>query len=336
MFSRHAETPPWVFAGPRGSAADFALDKPLQIEAALAAGMNVPRTSIAYAPNDVLTRAKELPLVLRPARAVASSADRLRRGRSRICGTEKELATALAEWAGSDPLLVQPYIRGTGEGVFGLATSDGIRAWSAHRRLRMMNPHGSGASACQSQSVAEQIRGQVEYLVCQVKWRGLFMVEVWMTRRASLVCGIQRPGVGQHGTRPSSESGIPAWAAKLALAQDFVTSDPRPSVSGAAVLRETSCILFLVRGLNRPHWLTGLLFGKQPTRSPERDYHNWRRSDQRYSGRISLLASRGMRKMTRRRHRYASRATFTLSGPTMEMVPACVGGRVSRRGYDAL
>src|SRR4051794_3304669 len=52
VFSRHAESPHWVFAGPRGSAAEFALDKPLQIAAALAAGMNVPPTSTAYAPND--------------------------------------------------------------------------------------------------------------------------------------------------------------------------------------------------------------------------------------------------------------------------------------------
>ena len=58
VFSRHAESPRWVFAGPRGSAAEFALDKPLQIAAALAAGMNVPPTSTAYAPNDVLARAR--------------------------------------------------------------------------------------------------------------------------------------------------------------------------------------------------------------------------------------------------------------------------------------
>ena len=178
-----------------------------------------------------------------------SSAGRLHRGRIWICGTERELATALAEWAGTDPLLVQPYIRGTGEGVFGLATSDGIRAWSAHRRLRMMNPHGSGASACQSQSVPEQIRGQVECFVRQVKWRRLFMVEFFATAPGfsgswNLTAGRgvvwHLPGVRTWNTR----HGRPNWPWRRISSHQT----REPSVSGAAVWRETCSLLFLVRG----------------------------------------------------------------------------------------
>jgi len=285
VFSRHAESPRWVFAGPRGSAAEFALDKPLQIAAAFAAGMNVPPTSIAYAPNDVLTRAKELPLVLRPARAITSSANRLHRGRSWICGTEQELATAVEEWAGSDPILVQPYIVGSGEGVFGLATSQGIRAWSAHRRVRMMNPHGSGASACQSQPVPEEIRGQVESFVSQVKWRGLFMVEC-LRDRAGLLWFVEFNGRawGSMALARRQNLEYPAWAAKMALAQDFVTLDPQATgIQCRSVARDILHLLFLVRGPQSAaladwpsFWKTAYAVVR------DRDYvYNWRPNDQR-------------------------------------------------------
>jgi predicted ATP-grasp superfamily ATP-dependent carboligase len=283
MFSRHAKMPGWVFAGPRGSSADFALDKRLQIEAALAAGMNVPHTSVASTPSEVLTRAKELPLVLRSARAVGSSANRLHRGRSWICGTERELAAALREWAGSEPLLVQPYIRGTGEGVFGLATADGIRAWSAHRRLRMMNPHGSGASACQSQSVPEQIRGQVECLVRQVKWRGVFMVE-YLRDCAGLLWFVEFNGRawGSMALARRQNLEYPAWAAKLALAQDFVTSDPQAiGIRCRSVAREMLHLLFVARGRKSAALADWPSFWKTAyAMVRERDHlYNWRPSD---------------------------------------------------------
>jgi hypothetical protein len=285
VFNRHAETPRWIFAGPRGAAADFALDKPRQIEAALAAGMNVPRTSIAYVREDVLTRARELPLVLRPAKAIALSADRLHRGRSWICGTEGELDAAVAEWAGSHPMLVQPYIRGTGEGVFGLAAADGILAWSAHRRLRMMNPHGSGASACESQSVPEQVRGNIEGLVRQVKWRGLFMVEFLRDCRGLLwFVEFNGRAWGSMALARRQSLEYPAWAAKMALAQDFDTAGSRSiGIRCRSVARDVLHLLFLVRGPKSTalaHWPS---FWKTAyTMARERDHlYNWRRSDQR-------------------------------------------------------
>jgi hypothetical protein len=283
-FSRHAAAPRWAVAGPLGAAAAFALDKPLQIEAALSAGMNVPRTSIAHGPSDVLARAKELPLVLRSAKAVASSADRLHRGRIWICGTEGELDVALAEWAGSDPVLVQPYIRGTGEGVFGLATADGIRAWSAHRRLRMMNPQGSGASACQSQAVPEQVRGNVERFVREIEWRGLFMVEFLRDSDGRLwFVEFNGRAWGSMALARRQRLEYPAWAAQMALAQKCDTSCPRSvGIRCRNVAREILHLLFVARGPKSAALADWPSFWKTAyAMIHERDYlYNWRRNDQ--------------------------------------------------------
>ncbi len=67
---------------------------------------------------------------------------------------------------------------GVGEGFFGIAHSGKMHACFGHRRLRMMNPAGSGASACVSREPdAEELRA-AETLVRLVAWRGPFMVEL--------------------------------------------------------------------------------------------------------------------------------------------------------------
>src|SRR5439155_9560936 len=66
LCSRLKLGPEWVLAGPRGAAAELALDKEIQIRCAKIAGLKVPTTTIAKTRQDVLARSKELPLVLRP------------------------------------------------------------------------------------------------------------------------------------------------------------------------------------------------------------------------------------------------------------------------------
>src|SRR5258708_5391042 len=43
----------WILVGPKGAAADFALNKSLQIEAAQKAGLNVPNTLITRSANEI-------------------------------------------------------------------------------------------------------------------------------------------------------------------------------------------------------------------------------------------------------------------------------------------
>ena len=80
--------------------------------------------------------------------------------------------------------MAQPQLRGTNEGLFGLATPAGVRAWSAHRRLRMMNPAGSGSSACESTVPDPELRDQVAEMLAAIGWQGSFMVEPCATYAA--------------------------------------------------------------------------------------------------------------------------------------------------------
>lgn len=168
----------FALAGPSGEQAVIALDKIAQIEIARRAGFDVLPTRVARNKDEVLRADNCFPLVLKPSQAVAYGDGRLRKGRGWICGNTKELERAVHGWAEAVPLLIQPYVVGTGEGVFGLSRVGGVDALSGHRRIRMMNPHGSGSSACVSQLVPPQLAAAAERFVEISNWRGLFMIEM--------------------------------------------------------------------------------------------------------------------------------------------------------------
>lgn len=72
---------------------------------------------------------------------------------------------------------MQPLIRGVGEGLFGYVGPRGVTAWSSHRRVRMVNPHGSASSACRSNPVDGDLIGPSERFLSAIGWRGMFMLE---------------------------------------------------------------------------------------------------------------------------------------------------------------
>jgi len=171
-------------AGATGTQAEAALDKAIQIEAAQKAGLTVPETRILTTPDDVSTLAETLepaiPRIAKPARAVVSHAGRLDKGSAVYLITRDDAAALTHQYdpRSSGPLIVQPLIRGTGIGVFGLATSAGVVAWSGHERLRMMNPHGSGSSACRSRIPDPDLQSRISDFLTLMNWRGPFMVEL--------------------------------------------------------------------------------------------------------------------------------------------------------------
>ena len=242
----------WILAGPHGSNAELALDKSLQNEVARAAGFAVPETTYASVPEDVFSRADQLPLVLKPAKAEITYGRSLRKCGSWICASGEELERALAEWGGAWPMLVQPFIHGIGEGVFGLATDDGIQAWSAHRRLRMMNPHGSGSSACVSLPVAEDLKLPIERFIRATGWRGIFMIE-FLRDRSGTAWFVELNGRCWGSMALSRRQGLeyPAWSAAWALnphsGNDFQPNGTRQLVC-RNVGRECMHLLFVLRG----------------------------------------------------------------------------------------
>ncbi len=252
LCSRLELPPGWLLAGPSGDAAEVALNKSRQVEFAARTGFNVPLTSLVHTARDLYGAVGSYPVILKGAQCLVQRESRLHGCRTWICADREELERACGEWAERVPLLVQPFIEGVGEGVFGLATLDGVRAWSGHRRLRMMNPQGSGASACVSQHVPDDLKRAAEAFIEQTRWRGLFMIEL-LREPSGRVWFVELNGRPWGSMALARRQGLeyPAWQVRLAL--DGQSAAGREQTGGAGVVcrhvgRELLHTLFVFRG----------------------------------------------------------------------------------------
>ncbi len=167
-------------AGAGEVAAVAALDKVIQIEAARAAGLAVPETTVWDGTPGTTPDVPAFPVIAKPGLALKEVDGRLPKGDAHYMAESSGLEPVFGSDRTADaPWLIQPLIRGRGEGVFGFATDTGeVTSWSGHRRVRMMNPHGSGASACESLMPDADLREKVTAFVTALNWRGPFMVEL--------------------------------------------------------------------------------------------------------------------------------------------------------------
>ena len=161
-----------TIVGPTGHLAALALDKREQLRLAAAVGLNVPASCEALNGKPTGTG----PWMVKPAMAVVHRDGQISRPAGRVAASAAEVRE-IAVGIGS-PAVAQPLIEGIGEGVFGLATPRGVAAWSSHRRIRMMNPRGSGSSACRSIPVDKDLIEPVRAFISAAGWQGLFMIEV--------------------------------------------------------------------------------------------------------------------------------------------------------------
>jgi len=277
----------WILAGASGHAAELAIDKRKQIQAATEAGFRVPWTWFAATSDGLVNCVKSYPVILRPACAVTPWDGRVRTGHNWICSDKSELRRALSAWSGRELVMVQPYLEGIGEGIFGLATNHGVVAWSAHRRLRMMNPHGSGSSACISQHVPDDVKEQVAVFVKSCGWRGMFMVELLRTADGR-VWFVEFNGRAWGSMALSRRQSLeyPAWTVKLALEPQFVPTCHVPTTEGVVCRnwgRELMHVLFVLRGPQSralrkwPSFWRTLIEVFRPHRNSS--FYNWRRDD---------------------------------------------------------
>jgi hypothetical protein len=279
----------WLLAGPQGSCADLALNKDIQVQKALEAGFNVPRALVAKTAKEILDfcGADLFPVILKPSECVPVRGDHVQGCKKWICANRGELELAVAEWAECVPLMVQPFVAGVGEGVFGLAAPEGVRAWSAHRRLRMMNPQGSGSSACISQAAPEDVRAKVEALIRATGWRGLFMVEL-LRDHSGKAWFVELNGRPWGSMSLCRRQGLeyPAWHVQLALdAQSPAGREASftPGVVCRNAGREFLHLLFVLRGpkskaLNGWPSLGKTLADVLHVRRSD-TWYNWRRED---------------------------------------------------------
>ena len=244
----------WIVAGPRGEQAELALNKCRQVRLAQESGFNVPTSGMARSASEVFefSDSQPFPIILKAAECVPVWQGHVHSCRKWICANRSELELAVAQWAERVPLLLQSFVTGTGEGVFGLATSEGVRAWSAHRRLRMMNPQGSGSSACISQAVPEDLKRKVEAMIEGAGWRGLFMIELLRDASGSLWF-VELNGRPWGSISLSRRQGLeyPAWQVQLALdprSQAGISNSSADGVVCRHAGREFLHLLFVLRG----------------------------------------------------------------------------------------
>lgn len=244
----------WLLAGPRGGCAELALDKILQVEAAREAGFNVPKSLLARTAKDVFDfgAAESYPIILKAADAVPVYKGRLHSCGKWICANRIEVERAVAEWGERVPLLAQTFVTGVGEGVFGLAAVDGIRAWSGHRRVRMMNPEGSGSSACASQPVSQDLKSKATAFITKAGWRGLFMIELLRddSGKEWFVELNGRPW-GSMALCRRQKLEYPAWHVDLAMDERSsagLAANPGASIVCRHAGREFMHLLFVLKG----------------------------------------------------------------------------------------
>jgi hypothetical protein len=161
---------------PSREACDFAMDKFAQIKAAATCGFHVLQTKLVESEDDI-SEFKFRPAVLKPRLAVSISDATLQKGEmffleSCHLSTKARKALSLRSY------LIQEHRVGVGEGFFGIANSGNVFASFGHRRLRMMNPAGSGSSACIARRPDLEEFTAAEALVRHVNWRGPFMIEM--------------------------------------------------------------------------------------------------------------------------------------------------------------
>jgi hypothetical protein len=283
LCERSCEGPGSALAGPRGRQAQVALHKGLQCEAAAAAGFPVAEADFFVAPARP-TKPPRFPVVVKPAIAAQQLGARLvTHGTARTCADSSEMERAIDAFEPDRALMVQPRLTGVGEGVFGLAGPDGVRAWSAHRRIRMMNPAGSGSSACVSVALDDSVRARTETMMTVLGWEGLFMLELLRDDQGE-PWFIELNGRAWGSMALSRAVGLeyPAWAVAQALG---LPPGPLPQTrEGGAVRarhigREVVHLLTVMRGPR-----TSAVAWPSRLRSA-REVLAWRRGDRAYNWR---------------------------------------------------
>lgn len=234
------------------SDAEIALDKNRQIEAARQAGFKVPATFIPSKSEPWGEPSFGFPLILKPVKAITKVDGRLDKGRFYICQNRADYESVVKKVPADGSMMAQQYVSGVGEGLFGLATTQGVVSWSAHRRIRMMNPSGSGASACVSIAPDAKDVTAGKKFVESAAWRGPFMIEL-LRDEAGGIWFMEFNGRVWGSTALARRCGLeyPSWAVCDALNQSEVIPKNRQAPVGMICRhagREIVHGLFVLRG----------------------------------------------------------------------------------------
>jgi len=240
--------------GPRGVEVEVALNKELQFRAAERAGLHVPAWVLVGDGDDPPEDVTQ-PCIVKPALAAFEKDGRLTRGGAAFATCDSELREAIDRCRGQGPLLVQQVIRGVGRGVFGIGLGGRVIALSGHERVRMMNPAGSGSSACISVEPEAGWWEAAPRFVEEARWDGLFMIEL-IRDADGREWFIELNGRPWGSMALSRRSGLeyPARAARMKTDAGFSVPEvsPRVGVLCRHLGRELIHAMFVLRGPKGP------------------------------------------------------------------------------------
>ena len=253
--------PEALLVGPRGERLVMALDKRVQMRSAEAAGLSVPPWD-ELGEDAAAEPSIPFPMMLKPALAAEAPEGRLLRPSPRPVGDIAELRRRAAALGPGTPAILQQWLRGTGRGLFGIAGPEGIHHLSAHRRVRMMNPAGSGSSACISTPVPQELIDPVENMLASVAWQGLFMIELLESSGRLWFMELNGRPWGSIALARRLGFEYPAWALARALdpGAPLPPSPPQRELLCRNLGRELVHLLFVMRG-------PGSVVGEWPSRS---------------------------------------------------------------------
>ena len=286
LFNEFSQREVATNAGPTGLQAKIALDKRLQISLAETAGFNVPPT-INITCNADFDQISEFPVFVKPALATRTTNDQFGRGQAYFCQNKEELDELSEKIDLCEPYIAQAFVRGIGEGVFGLAINGSILISSGHRRIRMMNPMGSGSSACAGIIPGQAVMQNTINFIRQIGWTGNFMIELLHSIEDDKHWFVELNGRSWGSMALARRSGYeyPAWTAKLAENSDFRPPSVEPPVNLMCrhIGREINHAIFVMLGSkskNMPGWPSrwGTLVNLLRVRSRDRLY-NWNPND---------------------------------------------------------
>ena len=265
----------------------FALNKDAQLSLARAAGFHVPDTLVLQSNRDLTPPPFGFPLILKPVKAISLADGRLSKGRFYICHSAADYESALEMIEPDETMMAQRYVSGVGEGLFGLATRERAQAWSSHRRIRMMNPSGSGASASMSVAAKPVDIAAGINLIKNSAWRGPFMIEL-LRDDSGKAWFMEFNGRVWGSTALARRCGLeyPAWAVLDAISEAPDLSGLSPSPLGVVCRhagREIIHGLFVLRGPSshaRVKWPSRWRTLARLLRfSGSEHWYNWRRQD---------------------------------------------------------
>lgn len=238
------------FANAGGAQLALTLDKRLQIKAAQNAGIEVPPTVFVETSRD-MDLIDFFPAILKPACAVNQAERTFVKGPAHFLHTRDEARKVKHDLDFNHPYLAQPLIKGVGEGVFGFASANGIGGFFGHRRVRMMNPHGSGASACRTNPPSQEIKEKVETMMSNAGWQGPFMIELLKGEDGKLWF-MELNGRLWGSTALARRCGFdfPVWAVRQALDPSFSPNAPAviPKMEVRHLGRDILHLFFVLRG----------------------------------------------------------------------------------------